>query len=113
MTTKFTWALTVDQDEHDALATMLQGCTATTSNPPPETTTTTTRPPTTTTTTKPSTCKTAGVYLAKNGACVADYEDASKDVDCGQLPAAMKPVQLTNPNNLDGSDHDGWGCEGG
>lgn len=113
VTTKFKWALSVDPAEHDALATMLQGCTAATSNPPPATTTTTTRPPTTTTT-KPSTCKTAGVYLAKNGACVANYEDGTGDVDCGQLPAAMKPVKLltaADPYNLDGSNNDGWGCE--
>ena len=81
------------------------------------TTTTTTRPPTTTTTTRPtSNCKTAGIYLAKNGACVASYEDGTGDVDCGQLPAAMKPVKVINPGNdpynLDGADHDGIGCEG-
>ena len=117
VTTKFRWALSIDLAEKDALASMLQGCTATTSNPPPvpTTTTTTTRPPTTTTTTKPpSGCKTAGVYLAKNGVCVANYEDATGDVDCGQLPAVMKPVKVINPSNdpynLDG-DNDGWACE--
>ena len=119
VTTKYHWTLSVDEAEKTALSSMLQGCKATTSLPPPSpsTTTTTTRPPTTTTTTMPTpSCKTAGIYLAKNGACVANYEDGTGDVDCGRLPAAMKPVQLTNPNNdpyrLDGSDHDGLGCEG-
>lgn len=103
VTTKFRWNLSVDPAEKSALGNMLNGCTSTSSNPP------------TTTTTKPPICKTAGVYVAKNGVCVANYEDGSGDVDCGQLPAAMKPVQLTNPNvdpyALDGSDHDGIGCE--
>lgn len=117
ITTKFHWALTVDQAEKTALATMLQGCTATTSNPPPIATTTTTRPATTTTTRPTTGCKTSGIYLAKNGVCVANYEDATGDVDCGQLPSAMKPVKVINPDNdpygLDGSDHDGLGCESG
>lgn len=117
VTTKYRWTLSVDQAEKTALGSMLQGCKATTSNPTPVTTTTTTRPPTTTTTTRPtSNCKTAGIYLAKNGACVANYEDGTGDVDCGQLPAAMKPVKVINPDNdpynLDGADHDGIGCEG-
>lgn len=113
VTTKFKWTLTIDQAEKTALTSMLQGCTATTSNPPPVATTTTTRPATTTTTRPPSTCATAGIYLAKNGACVANYEDGTGDVDCGQLPAATKPVKLltsADPYQLDGDD-DGYGCE--
>ncbi len=72
---------------------------------------------TTTTTTRPSAgCATAGVYQAKNGVCVADYEDAGGDVDCGQLPSGAKPVQVpsgsSDPYDMDG-DHDGIGCERG
>ena len=118
VTTKKVWGLKVDPAEKTALANMLRGCTATTSTPPPTPSPTTTRPPSTTTTTRPPTsgCRSAATYTAKNGACVADYEDSSGDVDCGQLPAAMKPVVVKNPANdpygLDG-DHDGIGCEGG
>lgn len=114
VTTKFKWTLTIDQAEKTALTSMLQGCTSTTTNLPGVATTT--RPRATTTTTKPAGCATATIYLAKNDACVANYEDATGDVDCGQLPAAMKPVKLltsADPYNLDGSNNDGWGCEDG
>ena len=118
VTTKKVWGLKVDPAEKTALANMLRGCTASSSTPPAAPSPTTTRPPSTTTTTRPPTsgCRSAATYTAKNGACVADYEDSSGDVDCGQLPAAMKPVVVKNPANdpygLDG-DHDGIGCEGG
>jgi hypothetical protein len=58
--------------------------------------------------------KPAGVYTAAAGACVADYEDTPGDVDCGQLPSAMKSITVHNPSNdpygLDG-DKDGRACE--
>jgi len=116
VTTKKVWGLKVDPAEKSALANMLRGCTASSSTPPAAPSTT--RPPQTTTTTRPPTsgCRSAAWYTAKNGACVSDYEDSSGDVDCGQLPAAMKPVVVKNPSydpyGLDG-DHDGVGCEGG
>lgn len=110
--TKYHWKLTVDSAEKSALANMLNGCTKTTSDAPstpPPTSPPPTQPP-------PSGCKTDGVYTAANGACVADYEDGTGDVDCGQLPAATKPVRVHSPSNdpyrLD-SDGDGWGCESG
>lgn len=107
--TKYRWKLTVDSAESTALANMLNGCTETTSDPPPGGPAT--PPPPT------SGCETNGVYTAANGACVADYEDGTGDVDCGQLPSSMKPVKLADPNNdpyrLDGTDHDGLGCESG
>lgn len=83
--------------------------TGTTPPNPPTTSTTTT------TTTKPQPgCSTAGIYAAANGTCVANYRDGSGDVDCGQLPAATKPITVLNPGNdpdrLD-SDGDGQGCE--
>lgn len=84
------------------------GTTPPTPTPPGSSTTTTTAPA--------AGCATAGVYLAKNGVCVADYEDPEGDVDCGQLPSGAKPVQVPNPDNdpyrLD-ADRDGVGCESG
>ena len=81
---------------------------------PPPSPPTTPPGPTTPTTSPPTGCSTADVYEARNGACVASYEDASGDVDCGQLPAAAKPVKLrdrsNDPYRLD-SDSDGVGCE--
>ncbi len=107
--TKYHWRLAVDTAEKTALSNMLNGCTKTSSDatsPPP-----TSPPPTQ----PPPGCKTDGVYSAANGACVASYEDSTGDVDCGQLPAATKPIRVHNPSNdpyrLD-SDSDGWGCEG-
>lgn len=114
VTTKHHWGLSVDQPEKTALGNMLKSCTAGTSNPPASSVTTT-RPPTTTTTRPPTGCRSSGLYLAKNGACVSDYEDSTGDVDCGQLPKAMKPVAVltgNDPYRLD-SDHDGRGCESG
>ena len=56
------------------------------------------------------------LYQAKNGVCMADYEAAGGDVDCGQLPSGAKPVQVpsgsSDPYDMDG-DHDGIGCERG
>lgn len=116
ITTKAVWKLSVDPAEKRALGNMLNGCGSTTSNPPPVVT----RPPTTTrpstTTRPPSGCRTDGIYRAANGGCVANFEDGSGDVDCGQLPAAYKPVAVLNPSNdpyrLDGNN-DGVGCEAG
>jgi len=98
---KAEWKLAVDSAEKSALSNMLSTCgTGGSTAPPP--------PP-------PSGCETDGVYTAANGACVADYEDSTRDVDCGQLPAATKPVKVHNPGNdpygLDG-DGDGSGCTG-
>jgi hypothetical protein len=109
ITTKRHWALKVDPAEKTALANMLRNCSASSSTPPAAPSPTTTRP-------TPSGCRSAATYTARNGACVADYEDSSGDVDCGQLPAAMKPVTVKTPGvdpyGLDG-DRDGIGCEGG
>lgn len=81
--------------------------TGTTPPPAPPTTPPPTSPP-------PTGCATAGIYVTKNGVCVASYEDAGGDVDCPQLPAAAKPVVVPNvandPYDLDGND-DGVGCE--
>lgn len=117
VTTKRQWGLRVDPAEKTALANMLRSCTRSTSTPPAAPSPTTTRPSSTTTTTRPPAgCRSAAVYTARNGACVADYEDSSGDVDCGQLPAAMKPVTVRTPGNdpygFDG-DRDGIGCENG
>jgi hypothetical protein len=102
--TKYRWKLTVDSTEKGALANMLNGCTKTSSDP----SATTSEPP------PPAGCETGGVYTAANGACVADFEDTTGDVDCGQLPSAMKPITVHNPSNdpygLDG-DKDGRACE--
>jgi len=115
VTTKAAWELAVDPAEKAGLARMLTNCTANSEVPtttaPPTTAPPATAPPTT----RPG-CATEGTYIAANGACVADWAQGG-DVDCGQLPAAMKPVRVPNPANdpyrLDGSDNDGWGCEGG
>jgi hypothetical protein len=116
VTTKSYWRLSVDPAEKSALTNLLRTCTGRTTKPPAPTPTTrppTTRPPTTV---PPAGCSTAGIYGARNGACVGSYVDGSGDVDCGQLPAAMKPVAVFNPANdpygLDGN-HDGVGCEAG
>lgn len=115
VTTKATWGLTVDPAEKAGLVRMLTGCTAGSANPPAPTTTAppVTAPPTTA---PPAGCRTAGIYIAANGICLADYERGG-DVDCGDLPAAAKPVRVPNPANdpyrLDGNDDDGWGCESG
>ncbi len=110
ITTKRHWGLKVDPAEKTALANMLRNCRASTSTPPAAPSPTTTRPP------APSGCRSAATYAARNGACVADYEDSSGDVDCGQLPAAMKPVTVKTPGvdpyGFDGDD-DGIGCESG
>jgi hypothetical protein len=113
VTTKATWDLAVDPAEKAALARMLTGCTSGSANPPaPPTSAPPTTPPP-----PPSGCRTAGVYIAANGICVADYVGSDGDVDCPQLPAAAKPVRVPNPANdpygLDGNDNDGWGCESG
>ncbi len=118
VTTKATWGLAVDPAEKAGLARMLTGCTAGSTAPPPPTAPPTTTPPTTAppTTRPPAGCRTAGIYIAANGVCVADYEKANGDVNCSDLPAAAKPVHLPNPSNdpyrLDG-DKDGRGCERG
>lgn len=111
VTTKAVWGLAVDPAEKTALARMLTGCTADSSNPvaPPQVIA-----PQPVVTPPPSGCATNGIYLAANGGCVANYRDSSGDVDCGQLPAYMKPVIVPNPANdpdrLDGNG-DGIGCE--
>lgn len=105
VTTKYVWSLSVDNAEKQALRSMLTGCTAGSSTVPPPG-----NPPTTP---PPAGCKTAGVYIAANGVCVANYEKANGDVNCGDLPAAAKPVRVPNPSNdpygLDGN-RDGVGC---
>jgi endonuclease YncB( thermonuclease family) len=37
---------------------------------------------------------------------------SNPDIDCGQIPAAYKPIRITGTDyhRLD-ADHDGWGCE--
>lgn len=111
VTTKYVWSLSVDPAEKAALSSMLTGCTSSSLTLPPVTAPPTTRPPVTTT---PGGCKTAGVYVAKNGVCVANYEKSNGDVNCSDLPAGAKPVTLPKPSNdpykLD-SDHDGKACE--
>lgn len=110
VTTKYVWALTVDNAEKQALRTMLSGCHANSSTTPTGGAPAAPAP-------KPppaqSGCKTDGVYIAANGACVANYEKANGDVNCGDLPAAAKPVRVPNPANdpygLDGN-RDGIGC---
>lgn len=110
VTTKAVWGLNVDPGEKSALARMLTGCTAGSSAPPTTTAPPTTAPPTTA---PPTGCSSAASYTAANGGCVANYEDGSGDVDCGQLPSYMKPVAVHGSDyyGLDG-DSDGVGCEG-
>lgn len=110
VTTKFTWNLAIDTAEKSALTQLLNGCTWGSTVIPPGSAT---PPPTTPPVTRPpSGCATAGVYVAANGVCVANYAQ-NGDVNCGDLPAAAKPVRVPNPNNdpyrLD-SDNNGWGC---
>jgi hypothetical protein len=109
--TKYRWQLSIDTAEKNALANMLNGCTKISSDAPPASA----PPPPTSPPPSPG-CSTDGIYTAANGVCVASYQDASGDVDCGQLPAATKPVRVHSPSNdpyrLD-SDGDGVGCESG
>lgn len=106
VTTKAAWQLSVDQAEKSTLASWLNGCHAGSSNPGPAPTT---APPTTQ---PPVGCASAGSYTPAGGGCVADYEDHTGDVDCGQLPAWMKPVAVHGNDyyRLDGNN-DGLGCE--
>ena len=54
-------------------------------------------------------------YRTANGADIDLYdENGNGDINCGELPAAAKPVEVITPGNdpydLD-RDGDGWGCD--
>lgn len=117
--TKVRWGLTADQAEVDALDAMLRTCGTDrpalpadpriapryfdpTPPPPPP-------PPTTS-------CSSKGnAYVPANGGCIDRYDaNHNGDINCGELPAAARPVRVkvigVDPYGLD-ADRDGWGCE--
>ena len=111
---KSKWELSIDQVEYDVLKNLVTDCGSEippVPTPPPSSPTPAPSPLAPT----PQNSYGSSYYMTANGVDIDQYDsNGNSDINCGELPAAAKPVTVINPGNdpygLD-RDSDGMGCE--